>query len=51
MIDRWCLKHLGEALPITCIKDMRMTELWDDRAIQVVPNTGARADRLDRFGE
>lgn len=43
-ITAWCLQHLGEALPITNMKDHKMIELWDDRAVQVVLNTGARAD-------
>lgn len=40
LIDEWCLKHLGQKLEITCEKDFNMIELWDDRAIQLVPNTG-----------
>jgi hypothetical protein len=36
----WSLEHLGAILPITCEKDFHMVELWDDRAIQVEPNTG-----------
>jgi hypothetical protein len=43
-IERWCLKHIGQVLPCTNIKDFAMTELWDDRAIQVQINTGCRAD-------
>lgn len=43
-IRRWCIKHLGRELPITNTKDFGMTALWDDRAIQVIPNTGRRAD-------
>jgi len=43
-VVRWCLKHLGRELPVTNIKDYAMVLLWDDRCIQVVPNTGARAD-------
>lgn len=43
-IEIWCGLHLGRALPITCTKDYSMVELWDDRAVQVVPNTGKRAD-------
>jgi len=31
---------LPEDLEITCIKDMRMVELWDDRAVRVILNTG-----------
>ena len=44
-IKAWCEKHLGCELPITCMKDSGMKELWDDRAVQVVPNTGLRADK------
>lgn len=44
VIDAWCLKHVGRILPITHEKDMAMIELWDDRAVQVIPNTGRRAD-------
>lgn len=36
----WCRQHIGVELPLTCVKDMEMIELWDDRAVQVVPNTG-----------
>ena len=43
-IQQWCMKHLGQILPVTCAKDYGMIELWDDRAIQVIPNTGERAD-------
>lgn len=47
-IRTWCQMHLGAILPITCKKDRAMIELWDDRAVQVIPNTGRRADgRLD----
>ncbi len=41
-IEQWCLKHFGKTLPVTNIKDFAMIELWDDRAIQVIPNTGKR---------
>jgi hypothetical protein len=34
------IKHVGERLPVQCYKDVHMIELWDDRAVQVVPNTG-----------
>ena len=39
-IENWCLKHLGQKLPVTNVKDYYMIELWDDRAIQVIANTG-----------
>ena len=40
----WCMKHLGKILVVTCEKDFAMVELWDDRAVQIIPNTGERAD-------
>lgn len=39
-IEEWCLKHIGQVLEITNVKDFGMIELWDDRAIQVVTNSG-----------
>ena len=39
-IQEWCLKHLGAVLPVTCVKDYGMEEIWDDRAIQMKRNTG-----------
>ena len=39
-VREWLEKHgLGD-LPITNKKDISMIELWDDRVIQVIPNTG-----------
>jgi hypothetical protein len=43
-IQDWCMFHIGQVLPVTHEKDMHMTQLWDDRAVQVIPNTGLRAD-------
>lgn len=45
-IASWCLEFIGEVLPITCTKDFGMIELWDDRAIQVIPNTGIALQNL-----
>lgn len=39
-IELWCLKHIGVKLPVTCEKDYSMISLWDDRCVQVVPNSG-----------
>lgn len=39
-IDEWCLTYIGRPLEITCVKDFGMIELWDDRSVQVIPNTG-----------
>lgn len=39
-IQAWLDTHgLGE-LEITNVKDFKMAELWDDRCVQIVPNTG-----------
>jgi hypothetical protein len=43
-VQKWCMEHIGEALPVTNEKEYSMIELWDDRAVQVIPNTGERAD-------
>ena len=43
-IQDWTERHFGVRLPVTNAKDYGMIELWDDRAVQVIPNTGLRAD-------
>lgn len=43
-IQDYTEKHLGVRLEVTNKKDFGMRELWDDRAIQVIFNTGLRAD-------
>lgn len=40
IIQEWCKKHIGQVLEITCQKDYATIEIWDDRAIHVIPNTG-----------
>lgn len=40
LIQSWCERHLGQRLAVTATKDYGMVELWDDRAVQVIPNTG-----------
>lgn len=44
-IQDWTEKYLGRRLPVTNVKDYDMIELWDDRAIQIIQNTGLRADQ------
>jgi len=39
-IQKWCQKVFGEVFPVTCEKDPSMIEIWDDRAQQVLQNTG-----------
>lgn len=46
-IEKWCLRHLGRKLKITCVKDQFMKEYWDDRAVRVVANTGMVSDGSD----
>jgi hypothetical protein len=46
-IGAWCREHIGVVLPVTATKDYSMVELWDDRCVQVIPNTGMRADGQD----
>lgn len=45
-IEEWCSKHLLQTIPITHEKDHFMLELWDDRCVQVIPNSGLRADSV-----
>lgn len=47
-ICRFSVDQFGHPLPITCQKDYGMIELWDDRCVQVIPNTGRTiADELE----
>jgi len=39
-IQDWCEQHIGVRLAVTNVKDFAMIELWDDRCVRVVPNTG-----------
>ena len=39
-IQDWSHRHIGTRLAVTCTKDYAMMELWDDRAVRVVANTG-----------
>lgn len=47
-IRRWCLEHLGKVLAVTCVKDTYMSELYDDRAVQVEANTGVLIGKSTR---
>lgn len=42
LIREWCARHIGTELAVTNKKDFMMIELWDDRAVRVVANTGRR---------
>lgn len=39
-IEKWCLEHIGQVLPITATKDSNMVFCVDDRAVSVQKNTG-----------
>lgn len=40
-INKWLREKAGlPELPVTCVKDMECEEIWDDRAKQVIKNTG-----------
>ncbi len=39
-IRLWCAQQFGRELLVTAEKDGRMAELWDDRAVGLVMNTG-----------
>ncbi len=43
-IQDWLEEQGLPRLQVTATKDFCMYELWDDRAIQVIPNTGKRVD-------
>jgi hypothetical protein len=43
-IAAWLLANFGVILPITAEKDYAMIELWDNRCVQVEPNTGKPLD-------
>lgn len=36
----WSIKHIGQALPITCIKHGAIEAFYDDKAVNVKPNEG-----------
>lgn len=40
VIDAFTEEQFGVVLPVTNVKDYGMIELWDDRCVQVEPNTG-----------
>lgn len=40
LIQDYSEKHVNRRLEVTCKKDYQMVEQWDDRALQILPNTG-----------
>jgi len=47
-IKAWLKKHGFPDLEVTNSKDMDMIELWDDRCVQVIPNTGKPVTPIER---
>lgn len=43
-VRSWLDLHGLANVQITNVKDFEMIELWDDKAVQVEPNTGKRVD-------
>jgi len=46
-LRKWLFDNFGQEIEITYEKDLYMIELWDDRCVQVVLNTGERVDGRD----
>lgn len=46
-VQEWLERHGIGGLEITNMKDFGMIELWDDRCVQVIPNTGIAVERPD----
>jgi hypothetical protein len=40
LVKKWLASHGLPDLEVTNVKDMRMVELWDDRCVQVMTNSG-----------
>ena len=40
VIKVWCETHLGFSPIVTCMKDPRWEDYWDDKAVRVTDNEG-----------
>lgn len=49
MIEEFCLKYIGKVLAVTCRKDYNCIQIWDDKAIRVIKNTGYSEDEYRRL--
>ncbi len=49
-VEAWLKKYGLEGVEVTNMKDFDMVELWDDRAIQVIENTGKAVLRGNYIG-
>lgn len=50
-IQDWCERNGLPRLEVTRQKDFQMVQLWDDRAIQVLPNTGLQFEPPSLVGK
>lgn len=39
-LENYTEQHIGVRLEVTCVKDSFMEKLYDDKAVQVITNTG-----------
>lgn len=46
-INQFCLEVFGKELEVTCEKHPRFSEIWDDRAVRVIKDTGIISDGTD----
>src|SRR5277367_5664291 len=49
MIKKWLASYGLPDLEVTNVKDLRMIELWDDRCVQVMTNSGEPINRNAAF--
>lgn len=49
LVQAWCVARIGVQLEVTCMKDHRMVELWDDLAVRVEENTGRQLAITDQY--
>ena len=43
-VKKWFVDLFGVEPIVTCQKDPEWEDIWDDKTVQVIPNTGERAD-------
>jgi len=39
-IKQWCVENIGQELEVTNVKDFHCIQIWDDKAVRVIKNTG-----------
>ena len=48
-IWNFCYREFDQILDVTCVKDMHMISLWDDRAVEIVANTGMTREEYTKY--